>query len=180
MSILTTTVESGHATFEALDEQYRALIYKRAYYLLRHREDAEDVTQEVLFKASRAYNRLTHYDDIPAWLWQITTNAVRDFLRSPGKRPMVFAPLEDAFHLQDELALDPYLLCDREDFGEEVERAWGRTPFHHKQVLSLLIKGQSPEEISRSLGYPSRKMYTTIKNARDAFKRRYKPTQEVA
>ena len=44
-------------------------------------EHAEDVVQEALLRALRAYPRLRHADHLRAWLYRVTTNAAVDDLR---------------------------------------------------------------------------------------------------
>jgi RNA polymerase sigma-70 factor (ECF subfamily) len=45
-------------------------------------EQAEDVLQDALLRALRAYPRLRHADHLRAWLYRVTTSAAMDFHRS--------------------------------------------------------------------------------------------------
>jgi RNA polymerase sigma-70 factor (ECF subfamily) len=45
-------------------------------------EQAEDVLQDALLRALRAYPRLRHGDHLRAWLYRVTTSAAMDFHRS--------------------------------------------------------------------------------------------------
>ena len=45
-------------------------------------EHAEDVLQDALLRALRAYPRLRHADHLRAWLYRVTTSAAMDFHRS--------------------------------------------------------------------------------------------------
>ena len=45
---------------------------------------AEDVVQDALLRALRAYPRLRHAEHLRAWLYRITTNAAMDVHRAPG------------------------------------------------------------------------------------------------
>jgi RNA polymerase sigma-70 factor (ECF subfamily) len=47
--------------------------------------DAEDVLQDALLRALRAYPRLRHADHLRAWLYRITTNAAMDRHRRGGR-----------------------------------------------------------------------------------------------
>jgi RNA polymerase sigma-70 factor (ECF subfamily) len=49
---------------------------------------AEDVLQDALLRALRAYPRLTHAEHLRAWLYRVTTSAAMDFHRS-RKREVV-------------------------------------------------------------------------------------------
>jgi RNA polymerase sigma-70 factor (ECF subfamily) len=57
---------------------------------------AEDVLQDALLRALRAYPRLRHGDHLRAWLYRVTTSAAMDFHRSrrrevPTDEPPVVA-----------------------------------------------------------------------------------------
>ena len=45
-------------------------------------EHGEDVLQDALLRALRAYPRLRHADHLRAWLYRVTTSAAMDFHRS--------------------------------------------------------------------------------------------------
>jgi RNA polymerase sigma-70 factor (ECF subfamily) len=45
-------------------------------------QHAEDVVQDALLRALRAYPRLRHADHLRAWLFRVTTNAAMDLHRS--------------------------------------------------------------------------------------------------
>lgn len=67
---------------------FSALIEAHGEALLTHArrmagpERAEDVLQDALLRALRAYPRLRHADHLRAWLYRITTNAAMDAHRA--------------------------------------------------------------------------------------------------
>src|SRR3954451_6266800 len=73
-----------------------------------HPEHAEDVVQDALLRALRAYPRLRHAEHLRAWLFRITTNAAMDHHR--GRRREV-TDAEPAATL----AVDPEQLDGFED-----------------------------------------------------------------
>ena len=62
---------------------------------------AEDVVQDALLRALRAYPRLRHADHLRAWLYRITTNAAMDRHRAARRE----LPVADAG--ADAVAADP-------------------------------------------------------------------------
>lgn len=50
-------------------------------------DDAEDVLQDALLRALRAYPRLRHGDHLRAWLYRVTTTAAYDLLARRRRRP---------------------------------------------------------------------------------------------
>ncbi len=57
---------------------------------------AEDVLQDALLRALRAYPRLAHGDHLRAWLYRVTTNAAMDHHRRTRREVLVPDPLEIA------------------------------------------------------------------------------------
>jgi RNA polymerase sigma-70 factor (ECF subfamily) len=52
-------------------------------------DDAEDVLQEALLRALRAYPKLKHADHLRAWLYRVTTTTAYDHHRGRARRPEV-------------------------------------------------------------------------------------------
>ncbi|MCH2548314.1 MAG: RNA polymerase sigma factor [Alphaproteobacteria bacterium] len=63
-----------------LDRHY-LLIYKVAFKLCGHKEDAQDVTQEVCIKVADKLHSYSGDAAFTTWLYQITMNCVRDMQR---------------------------------------------------------------------------------------------------
>ena len=59
---------------------------------LAGRDAAEDVLQDALLRALRAYPRLRHGDHLRAWLYRITTNAAMDRHRRAPREVAVAEP----------------------------------------------------------------------------------------
>src|SRR6478672_12369226 len=65
-----------------LAEQYGAKIYQLAFRYLRNKEDAEEVTQDVLFKVYRKVEAFRGDAALSSWLYRITFNAAISRLRT--------------------------------------------------------------------------------------------------
>ena len=57
-------------------------------------EQAEDVLQDALLRALRAYPRLRHADHLRAWLYRVTTSAAMDVHRSRRREVVTDEPEE--------------------------------------------------------------------------------------
>jgi RNA polymerase sigma-70 factor (ECF subfamily) len=79
-------VNRGPLDFATVYADYQAKV--RAYAgKLVGREDADDVTQEVFLKVSRALDSLTDPARLSSWIHAITLNTVRDLARARACRP---------------------------------------------------------------------------------------------
>ena len=68
------------AEYRQATEQHRQRVYSFAYYSLRAKEDAEDVTQEVFIKLWQHWQKVDH-GKLGAWLMRVARNAVIDHVR---------------------------------------------------------------------------------------------------
>ncbi|MDQ3410812.1 MAG: RNA polymerase sigma factor [Chloroflexota bacterium] len=94
---LTTPVADGGLlglcpTFEAVLTRYQGEIFRFAVHLTRNHADADDLYQETVLKAYRAFDRLDGAANHRAWLYRIATNA---FLSDRRKRNRE-RPLDEA------------------------------------------------------------------------------------
>ena len=78
--------------------------------------DAEDLLQEALLRALRAYPRLRHGDHLRAWLYRITTNAAMDRHRR-GRREVAHPDPAASVAVEDPELLDGFeaLIADLSD-----------------------------------------------------------------
>ena len=86
---------------ESLLLTHRARI--RAYLLAAARDaaEAEDLTQETMLRAWRAYPSLRDEAAATAWLYRIATNLLVERARSNARRPIVSADLRAVEHRPD-------------------------------------------------------------------------------
>jgi RNA polymerase sigma-70 factor (ECF subfamily) len=83
--LVTVNREIEHE-FEARLGDSATLAFRVAYSVLRHREDAEDVTQEAFAKAYRRFGQLRDRDRFRAWIVRITWRMALDRQRSNRRR----------------------------------------------------------------------------------------------
>jgi len=65
-----------------LADEYGTKIYQLAFRYLRNREDAEEVTQDVLFKVYRKVDAFRGDAALSSWIYRITFNAAMSRLRT--------------------------------------------------------------------------------------------------
>src|SRR5262249_16470392 len=65
-----------------LADTYSSKIYQLAFRYLRNKEDAEEVTQDVLFKVYRKVGAFRGDAALSSWIYRITFNAAMSRLRT--------------------------------------------------------------------------------------------------
>lgn len=72
--------------FAALAEKYMDMVFRVAYGYMRSRDDADDVTQEVLLRLYRTDTLFESEEHVKNWLIRVTVNQCKKVFRSPWRR----------------------------------------------------------------------------------------------
>jgi RNA polymerase sigma-70 factor (ECF subfamily) len=146
--------EEKRQQFVALMNGIRTELYNFAFRLTGTREEAEDLLQESYFKAFKYFHQLREETKFKEWIFQITANQFKNFLRRKKKentfyhddQEQVFSEPEKVYRNPDEL----YLQNDRTNV---VRTALEMVSPKMRSVLVLFeIEGYSIEEVSETLG----------------------------
>ncbi len=88
---LSQALKAGDLSeFKKLFESYSPLVLGIAMRMLRNREDAEDVTQDVFLQAYRSLNHFRGDSQLSTWLYRIAVNVSLNLQRK-GKHRKLFA-----------------------------------------------------------------------------------------
>jgi RNA polymerase sigma-70 factor, ECF subfamily len=121
--------------FSVLVERFGEEIYRYAWHLARNQVDADDLYQETLLKAFRAYTRLPADANHRAWLYKIASNTFISDLRKRGRDQPMTEMME--YQLADPTP-DPVSGIDARDLLTEVERFVTELP--PKQRMALVLR----------------------------------------
>jgi RNA polymerase sigma-70 factor (ECF subfamily) len=147
---LVTVDSELESEFEARLHESSTLAFRVAYGVLRHRQDAEDVTQEAFAKAYRNFRQLRDRERFRAWLVRMTWRLAIDRWRADRRRttreqavdavPAVASTEEDA---------------DARERAAHLWRAIEALPEKLRVVIVLAaIEGHDLREVARLLAIP--------------------------
>ena len=158
--------EPGRAFADVAREQLDGL-YGYCVRLTNDRTEAEDLVQDTLIRAMRAYPGLRDEKKVKSWLFTIATNGWRDLCRARGRTlPTIsldsrdpdddfslFATVatEDPFPYSDELHLDFLRLFRDEDVQDVFARI---NPVFRTPLILTTIHGFSCKEAAAILDVP--------------------------
>ena len=80
--LLTRLKARDEQALAELADKYGSKIYQLAYRYLRNKEDAEEVTQDVLFKVYRRVDAFRGDAALSSWIYRITFNAAMSRVRT--------------------------------------------------------------------------------------------------
>jgi RNA polymerase sigma-70 factor (ECF subfamily) len=144
--VLHRAQRGDHRAFSLIMRQYEGPIFNYVLRLVRNREVAEDLTQEVFFRVFQTLPSFNFRALFTTWLFQVTKNRVIDEVRLIERRPRS-AGLESAPPLQ---AIE--MPIERRETMDALWAAIGRLDLDLKMALLLRdVVGMSYLEISDAL-----------------------------
>ena len=166
-------------SLQALAREQLPGLYGLARQLAGHQ--AEDLVQETLLRACRAFEQLHDLQAAPKWLRVIMVNAWRDGLRRDGRSPQE-VPVADGeeFSLYQTLVDEdplPYSDTLHVDFlgafsQEDVHQVLERLPDRYRTPLVLrYVEGFDTGEIAELLDLPPGTVYSHLHRGRQQFER---------
>lgn len=139
-----------------------------ARWLVRNREDAEDVAQEAMLRAYRFFAGFRG-GDARAWFLQIVRNACYSWLEK--KRPMdLITEFDEEIHQRP--APTPEAIAAQSDERQQLMNALETLPPRSREVLVLReLEECSYKEIAEITGIPMGTVMSTLSRARERLQR---------
>ncbi len=151
------------AAFEALTNRYEQRVYSLALRMLRHEQDAEDVTQQTFLSALENLNQFRGEASFSTWLLRIAAHAALKIIRK--RKGLNTVSLEGATEPADEGSPVPHPeyiadwdkspdeLAHRKEVQRLLDEALGRLDPKHRMVFLLRdVEGLSVRETAQALG----------------------------
>jgi RNA polymerase sigma-70 factor (ECF subfamily) len=148
--------------FESLITPHLNSLYSTALRMTHNQNDAEDLVQDTLYKAFRAFDQYQKNTNFRAWAFRILVNtyitAYRKAIRQPQKVSYddleefyLYKKLDENVHLQ-EMAKEDFL---ENFFEDDVKEALENLPYQFRLVVLLCdVEGFSYNEIANIIGAP--------------------------
>ena len=145
-------------SFNQLVLRWERPIYALAYRVIGREEDARDVAQETFLRAFRALKGFKGQAKFSSWLYRITLNLCRDWMRRQKRTPVSPTPegidlVELAGEATPSESLDD--LVARRQLGRAVSKAMAMLP--EEQRTAIILKeyhGLTFQEIAELLDCP--------------------------
>lgn len=164
-------------SFNQLVSRWERTIYALAYRTLGREEDARDVVQEAFLRAYRGLGGFKGEAKFSSWLYRITLNLCRDWIRRERRAPVVQPPEgTDAVDLADAQAAPAESVEDlvaRREMSRAVSRAMAELP--EEQRIAILLKeyhGLTFQEIADQLNCPLSTVKTRLYQGLSVLRRR--------
>ncbi|MFF3099501.1 RNA polymerase sigma factor [Viridibacillus arvi] len=157
-------------SFQQVFQTHNDAIYQYIFYLIQHKELAEDLTQETFYRAYKQFNTFREEADVKTWIKRIARNLVYDHFRR--KQIVKFIPF---VHADDRVEKEtPSDILER---GEAVATLYEtlkelKLPYRETIVLRK-IDGLSVKEAADFLGCSEKQVTNNTARALKALQKIY-------
>lgn len=165
------------AAFETLASRYEQRIYALARRVLRHEQDAEDVTQQTFLSVLDHLKDFRAESSFATWLMRIATHAALKIVRKRrGLNLVSLDQLADPPESYDQVPHpqfiadwreSPELLVQRKETRRLIEEALDQLDEKHRLVFLLRdVEGMSVQEAAEALGLSESNVKVRLLRAR--------------
>jgi RNA polymerase sigma-70 factor (ECF subfamily) len=159
VTLVRRCLRDDPSAIRQLVEQFQAEVFGLCVRLLHHRQDAEDVSQEVFLRVFRSLRRWDSSRPLRPWVLGIAVNRCRTWMSRRARRP----ELADWLH---ETAAGPEP-DDSSELVAEIRLALADLRFEYRTAFVLFHEqGRSYEEIAQALERPVGTVKTWLHRAR--------------
>ncbi|WP_066175375.1 RNA polymerase sigma factor SigX [Bacillus marinisedimentorum] len=160
--------------FQDLYEKYHRDVYQFLFYLVKNKEQAEDLVQEVYIKALKSYGGFQGNSSEKTWLFSIARHTAIDWFRKQKRQKRSWADFidwkEQTIEWRDHEPL-PDEIAERNEETKHLYNVLKKCPVNHQLVLVLrFIQSYSIKESAEILGWSESKVKTTQHRALKALR----------
>lgn len=143
--------------FTALINQNKGIIYKVVNAYCKHKEDRQDLIQEILIQIWRSFEKYDATFKVSTWMYRISLNVAISFYRKESRR-------QDTVQVDD---LDILSISDdiEENEDENIKRLYafiGDLNKVNKAIMILYLEDESYQNIADTLGISETNVATKI------------------
>jgi RNA polymerase sigma-70 factor (ECF subfamily) len=170
-------------SFNQLVLRWERPIYALAYRVIGREEDARDVAQETFLRAFRALGGFKGQAKFSSWLYRITLNLCRDWIRRERRNAIAPVPEGvDLIELAGEATPTETIeeLVSRKQLSEAVARAMALLP--DEQRTAIILKeyhGLTFQEIADLLDCPLSTVKTRLYQGLTVLRRHLQPAGQL-
>lgn len=147
--------------YELLIKQYKSKIYGYAYYMLKNRMDADDITQEVFIRIWKNIDKF-NISSAKSWIMKTTHNLCIDYLRKNQISTARHSDIEEEVILTDE-----EIVYKKNQLKEKIRNGIENLPESLRGIFILYeLQGFKYAEISKALDIPINTVKVYLMRAR--------------
>ncbi|MGG4492011.1 RNA polymerase sigma factor SigX [Metabacillus idriensis] len=159
--------------FQRIYEKYHGDIFQFLFYMVKNREQAEDLVQEVYIRILKSYDSFEGRSSEKTWIFSIARHVAIDFFRKQKtlKQRILETFDWDRQQIQDVQPMPEEIAAQNEEL-QGIYRSLGSCTVDQRSVIILrYLQGLSIAETAAALGFTESKVKTTQHRALKALKK---------
>ena len=144
-----------HSAFKEMFQSYNAMVFNVCFRMLDNQQEAEDVTQDVFFKAYKSIRQFRCESKLSTWLYRIAINISLNYKRRKKierffSLDFIFEnPGKDEYNFVTPSGEGPDAILNKNETERIVQNVINSLPKHQRVALTLqLYEDLSYEEIA--------------------------------
>jgi len=157
-------------------ENYVEKVYGYAIGHTYSREEADDLSQEILFTVVRELPKLKDESKFEPWMWGIASNVTKSFRRYMGKQRAMYS-----FDVPEDIVCDEETDDDTEALYDSLRTKIAMLSSIYRDIIILYYYDSlSVKKISETLNIPEGTVTWRLSEARKKLKKEYTKMTETA
>lgn len=145
--------EGDQEALKEIFDKYHKKVYRIAYGVVRQREEALDIVQEVFIKLFRSIKNFKGRSRFYTYLYRMAMNTAIDHARKVGKQFFSSLDEEGSFEPSDKVEKGPEKMLLQKELEGRVALAMDKLPPEQKAALIFRdVEGLSYREMSEAMG----------------------------
>jgi RNA polymerase sigma-70 factor (ECF subfamily) len=172
-SIIRRFLDGDAAAFQILVKRHKEKVRNIIYITMNNSALVDDIAQDVFITVYRNLKHFRFESQFTTWLYRITVNRCKDYLRKMNVRK-IFFPVEDGMNISDYSTP-----VENNDISKIVMDAISKLPVKLRMPLIMKdIEGFSYQEISESLNCEMGTVKSRIFRGREKLKEILQPFEK--
>jgi RNA polymerase sigma-70 factor (ECF subfamily) len=145
--------QGDQAALKEIFDKYHKKVYRVAYGVVRQKEEALDIVQEVFIKLFHSIRNFKGKSQFYTYLYRMAMNTAIDHVRKAGKQLTSSLDEEGTFEPPDDLEKGPERILLQKELEERV--GWAMSKLLAEQKAALIfrdVEGLSYQEMAEAMG----------------------------
>jgi RNA polymerase sigma-70 factor (ECF subfamily) len=152
-AMISRCQQGDQQALKEIFDKYHKKLYRIAYGVVRQREEALDIVQEVFIKLFRSIKNFKGRSQFYTYLYRMVMNTAIDHARKAGKQFISSLDEEGSFEPSENLDKGPERVLLQKELEERVKLAMDKLPAEQKAALIFRdVEGLSYQEMAEAMG----------------------------
>lgn len=166
--LIQAVLQGNQSAFRTLVERYQSYVFTIAFKVLKNREQAQEVAQDVFIKVYRMLGSFQQKSKFSTWLYTIAYRAALDEVRKKKQYTESIEADDQYLQIGDNASRSPSFNTIQEDLNKQLEQAIQQLKPIDATVITLYyLNEKNVQEISAITGLSRTNIKTKLHRLRE-------------